>query len=300
VAERIADDSAPKPGQSTAGSQPATSKAIGATDRHSRGESVAIRAPLFAIGLGVLGVLAAGLVLLEPNPRGDPAVTSVAVSWLRALWLVLAFGLAAAASFIGIRSSAKLVRELFDRDSRRLYQLTESLDRTISLLERVAQALEHRAASMHSEQPPDSGPAHPASTLQDRMAELKAARDVNDPPRVLELYRSIAAALDSEPRAALQSEIAEWFLTVIYRRLRTGKIQVEVVELAAQFAETFAATTQGASVRAALPTLRRSAGLCPRCAQPYIGTAPACPDCLRAGSAPTPSHLPASDPAESE
>src|SRR5262249_28545809 len=162
-------------------------------------------------------------------------------------------------------SSANLVRELLDRDSHRTHLLVESLDRTIGLLERVARALEQRASPTDSGQPTGVVAAHPAVSLQDRVAELKAAREVNDPLRVLELYQSIAPALESEPRTALQSEIAEWFLTVIYRRLRTGKIQVEVVELAGQFTETFAATTQGASVRAALPTLRRSAGLCPRC-----------------------------------
>jgi len=300
VAERIADDCFSKLEQTAAGDQPAPARAIGGTDRQMPDESLVIKAALFAIGLGVLGFLAAGLVLLEPNPRGDPTVTSVAVSWLRALWLVLAFALAAVASFIAIRSSANLVHELRDRDSRRMHQLAESLDRTIGLLERVALTLELRTASTECGPPTDSGPAHPADTLQDHMAELKAARDVNDPLRVLELYQRIAPALESEPRAALQSEIAEWFLAVIYRRLRTGKIQVEVVELAGQFAETFAATTQGASVRAALPTLRRSAGLCPRCAQPYIGTAPACPDCLRSASAPALPDVPSPDPAESK
>ena len=117
--------------------------------------------------------------------------------------------------------------------------------------------------------------------MQDRLAELKAARDVNDPVRALVLYEEIAPLLEDEHRGSLRSEVAQWFLTAIYRRLRSGKIQVEVVELATRFATSFAATTEGASVQAALPTLRRSAGLCPRCAQPYTGVAKACPDCLR-------------------
>ena len=119
------------------------------------------------------------------------------------------------------------------------------------------------------------------SLLEERMAELAAAREVNDPARVLELYRMVAPELEREPRGELQSAVAQWFLTLIYRRLRTGKIQVEVVELATHFAESFAATTEGASVLAALPTLRRSAGLCPRCARPYTGVDQACPECLR-------------------
>ena len=119
------------------------------------------------------------------------------------------------------------------------------------------------------------------SSLEERLAELAAARDVNDPVRVLELYRSVAPDLDRDVHGQLRSGVAQWFLSLIYRRLRTGKIQIEVVELASQFADSFAATTEGASVQAALPTLRRSAGLCPRCAQPYTGMEQACPECLR-------------------
>jgi hypothetical protein len=300
VAERSADDSSLKPEQLAAGDRPAPAKSIGVTNRRIPNESIAINGAFFAIGLGVLGALAAGLVLLEPNTRGDHSVTSVAVSWLRAFWLVLAFGLAGVAVFFAMRSSANLLREMLDRDSRRTHLLAESLDRTIGILERVARALEQPAVSTDYGQPTDASAAHRAVSLHDRMAELKAAREVNDPHRVLELYQTIAPALESEPRTALQSEIAEWFLTVIYRRLRTGKIQVEVVELAGQFAEAFAATTQGASVRAALPTMRRSAGLCPICAQPYIGTASACPDCLRGASVPAPPDVTSPDPAESE
>jgi hypothetical protein len=113
-----------------------------------------------------------------------------------------------------------------------------------------------------------------------KMAQLDAARQVNDPPRVIELYLEIAGALEDEQRGTLERDLAKWFLGVIHRRLRSGHIQPDVVHLATQVAETFAATVEGASMRAALPTLRRSVGLCPRCAQPYTGTADACPVCI--------------------
>jgi predicted amidophosphoribosyltransferase len=64
-------------------------------------------------------------------------------------------------------------------------------------------------------------------------------------------------------------------------RSRLWIIQVDVATLAGRVAEDFAHTTEGASLRASLPTLRRSAGLCPRCAQPYTGIADACRDCLK-------------------
>jgi hypothetical protein len=120
-------------------------------------------------------------------------------------------------------------------------------------------------------------------SAQDGMAQLEAARQVNDPARVLELYRALGPALEFDQRATLERDLARWFLSLIHRRLRTGKIQPEVVVLATQVAEMFATTVEGASMRAALPTLRRSVGLCPRCAQPYTGVADACPQCLSGG-----------------
>jgi hypothetical protein len=91
-------------------------------------------------------------------------------------------------------------------------------------------------------------------------------------------------SLDDERRGGLDRDLSKWFLGLIHRRLRTGKVQADVVQLAARFAETFATTVEGASVRASLPTLRRTVGLCPRCAQPYIGVADACPNCLKGGT----------------
>jgi hypothetical protein len=116
-------------------------------------------------------------------------------------------------------------------------------------------------------------------------SELRAAQDANDADRVLELYRMLAPCLELIDRPAFDRELAGWFLTLIHRRLRGGTIQVDVVNLATQFAETFGTTVEGASVRAALPTLRRSAGLCPRCAQPYLGVADTCAQCRTNGQA---------------
>jgi hypothetical protein len=116
---------------------------------------------------------------------------------------------------------------------------------------------------------------------RDRLAELDAARTVNDTDRVFEIYQDLATALSEEQRSSLEQDLAKWFLSLIHRRLRTGRVQPDVVQLATRFAEDFATTVEGASVRASLPTLRRSVGLCPRCAQPYIGVADACPACLK-------------------
>jgi hypothetical protein len=117
--------------------------------------------------------------------------------------------------------------------------------------------------------------------VQETLSQLSAARAVNDPDRVLEIYQVVVPSLDQAERTRLEQDLAKWFLSLIHRRLRLGKVQPEVVNLATRFSETFASTVEGASVRASLATLRRSIGLCPRCGQPYTGIADACPKCLK-------------------
>jgi hypothetical protein len=122
-------------------------------------------------------------------------------------------------------------------------------------------------------------------TKEKQLEKLEAAREVNDPDGVLECYQSLVRTLEPDARAALDRDLARWFLALIHRRLRSAKIESDVVQLAARFAEAFASTVEGASVRASLPTLRRSVGLCPRCGSPYVGIAEACPGCLAGSSA---------------
>lgn len=120
----------------------------------------------------------------------------------------------------------------------------------------------------------------------DSLAQLDAARQVNDPDRVLELHQFLVPLLEAEARNSLEAELSKWFLRLIHNRLRTGKIQTDVALLAGRIAESFSHTVEGASLRASLSTLRRSAGLCPRCAQPYTGVADACPTCMGHGQQP--------------
>jgi hypothetical protein len=119
-----------------------------------------------------------------------------------------------------------------------------------------------------------------ARVKSEQLGQLDAARHVNDPDTVLSIFQSLGSVLDDSARTALERDLAKWFLSLIRRRLSAGKLQPEVVRLAERVADVFAGTVEGASVRASLPTLRRSVGLCPRCAAPYAGIGDACPACL--------------------
>jgi len=127
-------------------------------------------------------------------------------------------------------------------------------------------------------------------------SRLDAAQAVNDPERVIELRDALTQHLRGDPLRDLDRQLVQWLMALIQKRMRTGTVRGDVVALATKVAESFGDTPEGASLRASLPTLRRSVGLCPRCAQPYVGLANACPQCQAAAKgstlAPSPADLP--------
>ncbi|RUL88966.1 hypothetical protein [Tautonia sociabilis] len=117
-------------------------------------------------------------------------------------------------------------------------------------------------------------------TVDDLKARLEAARSVNDPDQVISYRDELTLHLRGEELKELDRQVIGWLMLLIQKRLRTGSVRPDVVGLASRVAETFGDTAEGASLRASLPTLRRSAGLCPRCSRPYVGVDDACPECL--------------------
>jgi hypothetical protein len=111
-------------------------------------------------------------------------------------------------------------------------------------------------------------------------ASLDAARSVSDPDAVLALHAQLAAIISPVEREALEREHVRWFVALLMRRMRSGTVRPDVALLAQRVAETFPNHPEGASLRASLPTLRRSAGLCASCGQPYRGIEDSCPECL--------------------
>ncbi|MFO0959056.1 MAG: hypothetical protein U0800_16785 [Isosphaeraceae bacterium] len=118
-------------------------------------------------------------------------------------------------------------------------------------------------------------------------AELQAAQEVQDAYRVIDLRDELLTHLPEHEHAGLNRDLASWLLHLVQRRCLTGKVAADVVDLAERVSQVFSTTREGASLRASLPTLRRCAGLCPRCSQPYNGEESACPRCL-AAALPTP------------
>ncbi len=170
--------------------------------------------------------------------------------------------------------------------------------RFLPAIERIAAALEQ-----NSGKPQESNEVAEERrlTIQTLQKKIQAAREANDPTGVLELRADLELVRRGENLDEFDRSLAQWLISAIHRRIKTGRIAVEVVILAGRVAEQFATTKDGASLKASLPTLRRSVGLCSRCEEPYRGVEDACPKCLGprlVPSAPTIDDLPKDDPAQ--
>ena len=135
----------------------------------------------------------------------------------------------------------------------------------------------------------DESPGGPEAddpgAIGDKRACLDAAKAANDPDAVLSYRGELARLLDPDALGVLDREVLSWIMGLLMKRMRTGTVRADVAGLAAKVAEAFPHRPEGASLRASLPTLRRSAGLCARCAGPYSGVEDACPRCLPGTSA---------------
>jgi hypothetical protein len=125
------------------------------------------------------------------------------------------------------------------------------------------------------------------AAADDLRARLQAARSVSDPDGVIDARNALRGLLAADMFAALDRELVQWLMHLIQKRMRAGTFHADIALLAQRVAMTFADTPEGASIRASLPILRRSGGLCPRCGQPYAGVDDACPKCLGAPAATT-------------
>jgi hypothetical protein len=277
---------------------------------------------LLVCGLSVLGVISGARVVLGMIDQTDLSALGWAMGLLSALYLFLVHSMAGIGTAVLIRVLARRLAHdagpsplplpeagrdfaaiVPDLTSRSAEASKEDIVAEIRRSIRAAQWSEARLLlDAFSDEFPDDTRlvsleeelrSARSEALESHSAQLDAARKVNDPERVLELHQGIMPLLDQEARASLEADLSKWFLKLIHNRLRTGKIQADVAILAGRIADVFCHTVEGASLRASLPTLRRSAGLCPRCAQPYTGLGNACPKCLAAPPPPQTTGSPA-------
>jgi hypothetical protein len=115
---------------------------------------------------------------------------------------------------------------------------------------------------------------------------IEAARAAIDPTGVMDLYEQLAPLVAGDADHSLSRDLVRWLIGLVQRRLRGGTVRPDVVALATRIAAAFENLPEGASLKASLPTLRRSAGLCPQCGEPYTGLAGVCSRCAKSGALP--------------
>jgi cell division septation protein DedD len=222
------------------------------------------------------GIASAGISVFLDQAR--PLLTDAQFTWgerrvmgIIALVTVLGFGLAAWVAGHLLRTAAELIDVVVDG--------VEANERTAELMERhMIPALNRLALAL------ERAPANPPQGAIDALRRrLDAARAAGDGDAAIDARDALTEHLRGQALADLDRDVVRWLYGLVQERARDG-LTSEVVALAERTADSFGDTAEAAALRSALPRLRRSAGLCPRCGRPHRGAADACPRCVAAAS----------------
>jgi hypothetical protein len=239
-----------------------------------------VRFGLFAIGLSVFLDQVRGLISDAQFTWGERRVMG-----LVALVTVGGFSLAGWVAGRLLTASAELI-EVFIAGAESAGRTADMIElNVVPMLGRIAAALE-REPAVSVESPMGQRGASVGATLELR-AQLDAARRADEPDRVIDCRDALTEHLRGEALHELDQQVVRWLVSRVQARARaaTAASAAAAAALAARVVESFGDTPEGASLRAALPSLRRTAGLCPRCARPNPGDPALCPRCAGAGAA---------------
>jgi len=186
----------------------------------------------------------------------------------------------------------KVVAELLDV----LADGAEASWRTVDLMEmHVIPSLGRIAARLDaSEAPPPAsdkpaGPARSKSRVDELTDELEAAREAGDVGRALDLRDALTEDLRGEALHGLDQDLAFWVARRVERRVRDQSADWEVAGWVARALDSLGNMPETESLRAALPVIRRRAGLCTVCGRAVAGGQPVCGRCRDDGPGPKPS-----------
>jgi hypothetical protein len=237
-----------------------------------------VRFGLFALGVSVFLDQVRGLVSDAQFTWGERRVMGIV-----ALVTVGGFGLAGWVAGRLLKAAADLI-DVFIAGAEAAARTADLIElHMVPALGRIALALERERAS---------AAVPPRSAIDDLRTQLATARSADDPDRVIDCRDALTEHLRGEALHDLDSQVVRWLVNRVQARSRAGTPAgaSAAATLAARVVESFGDTPEGASLRAALPSLRRNAGLCPRCARPNPGGAALCPRCA-GSSGPDPVSL---------
>jgi hypothetical protein len=240
-----------------------------------------VRFGLFAAGVSVFLDQAGGLFTDAQFTWGERRVMGIV-----GLITLGSFGLAGWVAGRLIKALADLI-EVFIAGAEAAGRAADLIElHLVPTLGRIAAALERPAG------PAASGEEEKGRAVDDLRAGLDAARRADDPDRVIACRDALTEYLRGEPLKDLDRQVVRWLVGRVQALARSGTSggTVAAATLAARVAESFGDMPEAASIRAALPSLRRGAGLCPRCARPDPTRGDPCPRCAAAtaGTSPLP------------
>lgn len=117
------------------------------------------------------------------------------------------------------------------------------------------------------------------SEVEELTRRLDEALDADDGLTAVDCRDALTRHLKGDALDTLDRRVVRRLASDVRRRARDRTVDADVAALAARLADSFADTPEGASVLAALPGLRRSAGLCPGCGRVPAGRGGACVGC---------------------
>lgn len=237
------------------------------------GRALARLAPAVRFGVGFLGVayfLSQAQVLLS-DAQFTWAERRIAA--LIALSTVVGFGLAGWVVGATLKVAAGLLDLLADQAeaSWRAVDLMEI--HLIPTLGRIAAKLEADSTAPSNPRPP--GPARSQALMRD----LNEARAEDDVDRVLDLRDELTQHLRGEALRRLDRDLARWVRGLIDARASAKDVDWEVARWAARAVDSLGDEPEAAPIRAALPEIRRRAGLCRECGRAVAGGLDVCGRC---------------------
>jgi hypothetical protein len=191
-----------------------------------------------------------------------------------------------------LRVSAQLL-DVFADSAEAAWRTGDLIEQhVVPTLGRIALALEERDESAAIRPTPSK--SGQSSSVQAIRASLATAQAADRAGRVFELRDTLTQHLRGEALQHLDRELAIWMLKLVERRVAAGTVDIELAGWVARALDSLGTMPEAEPLRAALPDLRRSAGLCQKCGRPTRGKDGLCSACLAQSAEP---HAVADSPA---
>lgn len=125
------------------------------------------------------------------------------------------------------------------------------------------------------------------SRVDELTSELKTAKAAEEVDRVLDLRDALTEHLRGDSLHAMDQDLAGWITNLTESRGRSKSVDWEVAGWVARALDSLGDMPETESLRAALPVIRRRAGLCQVCGRAVAGGQAVCGRCQQKNQPPS-------------